>query len=40
MILDIIDLPRSAYTVLPPRRWQIALTLAAIAITALVWAVT
>lgn len=40
MILDIIDLPRSAYTVLPPRRWQVALTMAAIVVVALVWAVT
>lgn len=40
MILDIIDLPRSAYTVLPPRRWQVVLTVAAIVVVALVWAVT
>lgn len=40
MILDIIDLPRSAYTILPPRRWQVALTMAAIVVSALIWAVT
>lgn len=40
MILNIVDLPRSAYHVLPPRRWQVALTLAAIVLTAVTWAVT
>ncbi len=40
MILNIVDLPRSAYHVLPPHRWQVALTLAAIIVMAVIWAVT
>lgn len=40
MVVEIIDLPRSAYRILPPHRWQIALAVAAIVVTALVWAVT
>ena len=36
---DIIDLPRTAYHVLPPRRWQVVITLAVIALTAVVWSV-
>ena len=40
MVIEIIDLPRSAYRILPPHRWQVALTLAAIVVTAIFWAVT
>jgi len=42
MILNIVELPRSAYHArsVPPRRWQVALTLAAIVLTAVIWAVT
>lgn len=34
---EIIELPRSAYQVLPPRKWQIALTVAGIILAAVVW---
>lgn len=37
---DVIDLPRTAYRVLPPKRWQIALTVATIAVSAILWALT
>jgi hypothetical protein len=37
---EIIDLPRNAWRVLPPSRWQIALAVAAIVIVAVTWAVT
>lgn len=41
MILsDVIDLPCDAWRILPPpppKRWQIALTLAVIAVTVIVW---
>lgn len=39
MILDIIDLPRTAYHYLPPKRWQIALTVASIVVTVVLWSV-
>lgn len=35
----LVDLPRHSWHVIPPRRWQIALTLAGIVVTAIVWAV-
>lgn len=37
--LTIVDLPRSAYQVLPPRRWQVIATLAVIVVTAVLWGV-
>jgi hypothetical protein len=40
MVVEIIDLPRDAYRILPPRRWQIALTLAVIVVTVILWTVT
>ncbi|MFN8459153.1 MAG: hypothetical protein U0401_31645 [Anaerolineae bacterium] len=40
MVIEIIDLPRSATCHLPPRRWQVVLTVALIVVAAVVWAVT
>lgn len=37
---EIIDLPRNAWRVLPPSRWQIALAVAVIVLIAVAWAVT
>lgn len=37
MTLDIIDLSKSAYRVLPPARWQVVITFGAIVVTALLW---
>lgn len=37
MTLDIIDLPKSAYRVLPPKRMHVIITLGAIALTAILW---
>ena len=39
MILDIVDLPRTAYRYLPPNKWQVVITLAAIVVTAVLWSV-
>lgn len=39
-MVEIIDLPRNAWRVLPPARWQIAVTVAVIVITVVIWAVT
>ncbi|MBE7474893.1 MAG: hypothetical protein HS114_37645 [Anaerolineales bacterium] len=39
MTLTLVDLPRSHYRLLPPRRWQVALTLAGIVSHALTEAV-
>jgi hypothetical protein len=38
MTLTIVDLPRPAWRVLPPGRWQVVLTVAVIVVTALAWA--
>lgn len=38
MTLTIVDLPRQNYRVLPPKPWQVALTLAVIVVGALAWA--
>jgi hypothetical protein len=37
--LTIVDLPRQSWRLLPPRRWQVVVTLAGIIITAVMWAV-
>lgn len=37
MTVEVIDLPRSAWCVLPPSRWQIALAVAVIAVTVIAW---
>jgi hypothetical protein len=39
LTLEIVDLPRSNWRHLGPRKWQVVLTLAVIVITALAWAV-
>jgi hypothetical protein len=39
LTLEVVELPRQSWRVLPPRRWQIALTLAVIVVTAVVWGV-
>jgi hypothetical protein len=36
---DLIDLPRQSWRILPPRRWQVVLTMAAIVVAAIVWGV-
>lgn len=38
-VLNIVDLPRNAYHVLPPRKWQVVITLAGIVATAILWGV-
>lgn len=38
--MTIVDLPRPAWKVLPPRKWQVALTVVGIVLTALVFALT
>ncbi len=40
MILEVIDLPRDRWSYLPPAKWQIALTVAGIVATAILWALT
>lgn len=37
--MQVIDLPRSHWRLLPPRRLQVVATLAGIAVTALLWGV-
>lgn len=37
--LEIVDLPRSGWRYLPPRRWEVALTLAGIVLAAVAWGV-
>lgn len=39
MILEIVDLPRTAYHYLPPRKWQVVITLAGIVATAILWSI-
>lgn len=39
MTFSIVDLPRKNWHVLPPRKWQMALTFAGIVITAVLWGV-
>lgn len=39
MALKVVELPRRNWRVLPPKKWQIALTMAGIVIAAVVWAV-
>lgn len=40
MTLTIVELPRQAGRVLPPKPWQVALTLAGIVVTAILWSVS
>lgn len=37
MTFSIVDLPRRNWHVLPPRKWQIALTVATIIVGAILW---
>ena len=39
MTFNLVDLPRKNWHVLPPRRWQIALALAGVIVTAILWSV-
>lgn len=39
LTFTLIDLPRTRWHVLPPRRWQVALTVAGVIVTAILWAV-
>lgn len=39
MTLELVDLPRSNWRVLPPKKLTVALTLAGIVITAVLWTV-
>lgn len=36
---DIVDLPRTSWRYTPPSKWQVALTVAGIVLTAVLWAV-
>jgi hypothetical protein len=38
--MNIVELPRQSWSYLPPKKWQIALTVAVIIVSAVVWAVT
>lgn len=38
--LMVIDAPRHSWKVLPPKKWQVALTVASIILTAIVWSLT
>lgn len=40
MTLTIVEVPRQSWRVLPPRKLEVALTLAGIVIAAIIWAVT
>lgn len=40
LTLEVIELPRQGWKVLPPRKWQIALTIAVIVVTAVIWSLT
>jgi hypothetical protein len=37
-LIEIIELPRSAWRVLPPNKWQVALTVAGIVVAAMAYA--
>lgn len=39
MTLEVIDLPRKSYRILPPRPWQVALAVVGIVVTSILWAV-
>lgn len=39
MTFSIVDLPRRSWKVLPPKRWQIALTLAGVIVISILWGV-
>ncbi len=40
MTFELVDLPRHNWRVLPPKKMTVALTLAGIVITAVLWAIT
>lgn len=37
LTLEVIELPRQSWRVLPPHRWQVIATLAVIVVTAVLW---
>ena len=37
MTFSIVDIPRQSWRVLPPRKWQIALTLAGVVVISILW---
>lgn len=37
--VEVVELDKSCWKVLPPRKWQIALTLALIVVTSVLWSV-
>lgn len=40
LTLEVVDLPRHSWKVLPPSKWQVVLTVVVIVVTALVWSLT
>lgn len=37
--VEVVDLPRHSWKVLPPAKWQVVLTVAGIVLAAVVWAI-
>lgn len=36
----IVDMPRNSWQVLPPKKWQVIITIATIALTAILWSLS